>query len=171
MTRFRTFALTALIAGSIAAGAAYAQGPGPGRQGPDGFGRPGRGGGPGGPGAGLPLRELNLTEAQQQQVRDVTDRYRDQNRNAAEQLNAAMDARRRAVEAIPFDEGLIRSTTQNLVEAQTEMAVQQARMQSEIFAMLTPAQQDQVRKMKADREARAQQQRQRIDQRRKQGQQ
>ena len=114
---------------------------------------------PGGPGGGLPLRELNLTETQQQQIRDVTQQYRDQNRQVAEQLRAAMDAQRKAVQTLPVNEGLIRSTTQALVEAQTEMAIQQARMQSEIFTLLTPAQQEQINKLKAEREARAQERR------------
>ena len=42
------------------------------------------------------------------------------------------------------------STTQALVEAQTELAIQQARMQSEIFALLTPAQQEQAKKLQAE---------------------
>ena len=62
-----------------------------------------------------------------------------------------MDAQRKAVETIPVDEGLIRSTTQALADAQTEMAIQQARLRSEIFALLTPDQQAQARKLQAER--------------------
>jgi len=152
MSRFRSyrsFTLTAVLAGMLAVGVA-AQGPGPG-------GRGGRGGGPGFPGGpdGLPLRELNLSETQQQQVRDVAQQYRDQNRQIAEQLRTAMDAQRKAIETLPVNEGLIRSTTQALAEAQTDMAIQQARMQSEMFMLLTPAQQDQLKKLRAERESRA----------------
>jgi Spy/CpxP family protein refolding chaperone len=74
-----------------------------------------------------------------------------------------MDAQRKAVETIPFDEGLIRSTTQALVDAQTNMAIHQARLQGEIFALLSPVQQEQVKTFRAEREARGQQQRQRGD--------
>ena len=156
-------ALTTLLAG----GAALAQGPGPGgRRGPGGPDGPGR---PGGPGGGLPIRELNLSEAQQQQIRDLTQPYREQNRTAAEKHRVAMEAQRKAVETLPVDEGLIQSTTQALVEAQTELAILQARMQSEIFlTVLTPAQQEQARKLRADREARMHQQRERIEQQRTQ---
>jgi protein CpxP len=154
MSRFRSFALTAFVVSTLAV-AVGAQGPGPGRGGRG----PGGGGFPGGPGGGLPLRELNLSETQQQQIRDVTQQYRDQNRQVAEQLRTAMDAQRKAVQTLPVNEGLIRSTTQALVEAQTEMAIQQARMQSEIFTLLTPAQQEQINKLKAEREARAQERR------------
>ena len=92
---------------------------------------------------------------------------RAQNQNVGEQLRTAMEAQRKAVETIPVDEGLIRSTTQALVEAQTEMAIQQARLQSEIFALLTPDQQAQARKLQAERNQRAEQQGQRGQQRQK----
>ncbi len=155
MSRFRIVTVTAALTGLLAAGAiaAQVQGPGPGGRG----GGPGLAGGPGGRGGGLPLRQLNLSDTQQQQIRDVTQQYRDQNRQAAAQLRTAMDAQRKAVQTLPVNEGLIRSTTQALVEAQTELAIQQARMQGEIFALLTPAQQEQAKKLQAEREARAQQ--------------
>ena len=167
MTRFRALTLTAVLAGLLAGGVAFAQAQGPGRRGgPGGFGGLGLPGGPGGP--GLPLQELNLTETQQDQIKQLTQQYRQQNQNAGEQLRSAMEAQRKAVETIPVDEGLIRSTTQALVDAQTEMAIQQARLRSEIFALLTPDQQAQVRKLQAERNQRAQQQGQR-GQRQKQG--
>jgi Spy/CpxP family protein refolding chaperone len=154
MHRFRSFAVVAIFAALVAGVAAYAQGPGFGRGGPGSFGRGGFG--PDGPG-GLPLRQLDLTETQQQQIRDVTQQYRDQNRQAGERLRMAMDAQRTAVDTMPVNEGLIRSTTQALVEAQTELAIQRARMQSEIFALLTPVQQEQLKKLRAERESRAEQ--------------
>lgn len=156
MTRFRALTLTVVLAGLLAGGIAFAQGAGPGRRGgPGGFGGPGPGG-PGGPG-GLPLQALNLTETQQDQIKQLTQQYRQQNPNIAEQLRTAMEAQRKSVETMPVDEGLIRSTTQALVEAQTEMAIQQARLRSEIFALLTPEQQAQARKLQAERDQRAQQ--------------
>lgn len=152
MTRFRSLTLTVILATLVAGGVTFAQGPGPGRRGPGGFGGPGAPAGPG----GLPLRALNLTETQQDQIKQLTEQYREQNRTVGEQLRMAIEVQRKAVETIPVDEGLIRSTTQALAEAQTEMAIQQARLQSEIFALLTPAQQDQARKLQAEREARLQ---------------
>ena len=163
MSRFRALTTTAALTALLAGGVAFAQGPGFGGRGPGGPGGPaGRGGPggpgrPGGPGGGLPLRELNLSETQQQQIREVSEHYAQQNRTLAEQLRTAMEAQRKAVDAVPFNEGLIRSTTQALVEAQTELAIQRARMQGEIFAFLTPEQQAQAKKLQADREARTQQ--------------
>jgi periplasmic protein CpxP/Spy len=153
MTRFRTLTLTAVLAALLAGGVAFAQGPG--RRGPGGFNGPGPGG-PGGPG-GLPLQALNLSDAQKDQIKQLTEQYRQQDQNVAEQLRSAMEAQRKAVETMPVDEGLIRSTTQALVEAQTEMAIQQARLRSDIFALLTPDQQAQASKLQAERNQRLQQ--------------
>jgi Spy/CpxP family protein refolding chaperone len=165
MTRFRTLTLTAVLAGLLAGVVAFAQAPGAGRRGgPGGFGGPG---GPGGP--GLPLQALDLSETQRDQIKQLMQQSRQQNQNVGEQLRTAMEAQRKAVETIPVDEGTIRSTTQALVEAQTEMAIQHARLQSEIFALLTPDQQAQVRKVQAERNQRSQQPRQRVEQRQKQG--
>jgi Spy/CpxP family protein refolding chaperone len=155
MSRLRSSVVVAVFAALVAGVAAYAQGPGFGRGGPGPFG--GRGGFGGPDAAGLPLRQIDLTETQQQQIRDVTQQYRDQNRQAAEQLRMAMDAQRTAVETMPVNEGLIRSTTQAIVEAQTALAIQRARMQSDIFALLTPAQQEQLKKLRVERESRGQQ--------------
>jgi protein CpxP len=166
MNRFRSLTLTAALALLLAGGAAMAQGQGPG----DRRGR-GPGGRDGGPGAGLPLRALNLTDAQQEQVRTLTQQYRTQNRTAAERLRTALDAQRKAVSTTPVNEQLIRSTTQDLAEAQTEMAIHQARLRSEIFGLLTPEQQAEAKKVQAERESRAQQQRQQRQQQRQQGQQ
>ena len=151
MNRFRSMTIAALlIIGALAAGAAYAQGPGgPGGRG--GFGPRAFGG------VGLPLRALNLSDAQEQQLRTLRQQFRDQSRSAAEKFRAAMLAQRNAVAAIPVDEPLIRSTSQALADAQTELALQQARLQSEIFGLLTPEQQAQAKKLQAEREARVQQ--------------
>ena len=60
--------LALVIALFAAAGAVYAQGPGRGgRRGPGGFG----------PGAGE-FRGLDLTEAQRQQIQQITEQYREQ---------------------------------------------------------------------------------------------
>jgi protein CpxP len=154
MNRVRSFTTAAALSAVLAGGVAFAQGGGRGPGGPGGRGF-------GGPGAGLPLRGLNLTEAQQQQVQAVRQQYREQTRTVAEKLRAAFDAQRQAVEAVPADESAIRATTQSLAEAQTEMALQQARVNAEIYGLLTPEQQTQLKKLQAERKVRAQQQRQR----------
>lgn len=139
--------IAVLVAG---AGSLYAQGPGRGPGGPPrGFG-------------GEPmfaLRELDLSEAQRQQVRDVMQRYGTQLRDAGNRVRQAFEAQRKAVETIPVNESLIRSTTQELAAAQTEMAIQQARVRSEVFALLTPEQQEKAKTLQADRQSRVKERR------------
>lgn len=135
-------------------------------QGPDvGGRRGGRAGGPagfgriGGPGLGLPLRELNLTEAQQQQVKGIEQQHRPAAQQIAERLRTAMDAQRKAIEADPVNDGLIRSTTQQLADVQADAAIERAHLRSDILAILTPDQQAQVKKLEGDRQSREHQRR------------
>jgi Spy/CpxP family protein refolding chaperone len=64
------------------------------------------------------------------------------------------------------NEGLIRSTTQELTEAQTDAAIAQAHVRAEILSILTAEQRSQLTKLQADRQARAEQTRQRVQERR-----
>src|SRR5690242_16682702 len=91
MNRLRS--LTAAVAMvALAAGVVYAQGPRPG--GPGGRGRLG-------PLGGLPLRELQLTDAQQQQVKDIRSRHEADIRDAMTRLQKARQTQQAAVEAVP----------------------------------------------------------------------
>ena len=156
MNRFRSLAVCGLLAGLLASGPAFAQGPGR-----DGGPRGGRFGGPGRGGFGLPLRALNLTDAQKEQFKTLAEQNREQGRTAFEHLRTAMQAQRKAVETIPVNEQLIRSTTQALADAQTELALQQAQMHAAMFALLTPEQQAQAKKLQSERGARGPQRQQR----------
>jgi Spy/CpxP family protein refolding chaperone len=161
----RFFGLIALVA-ALATGGALAH-----AQAPPGGGLRGRGPGigpgfgPGGPPAGLILRNLDLTDAQQEQVRELTQQNREQIRGLMDRMRAAQDARREAVEVVPFNESLIRSAMRDLADVEADLAVAEARLQSDIYALLTPDQQQRVQKMRADREARLKQRQERLQQR------
>ena len=162
---FRILGVSALVVALVGGGAlAYAQGPEPG--GPRGRGP---GFGPGGPGAGLSLRALDLTDAQQEQVRQLTQQNREQMRALMDRMRAAQEARRQAVEAIPFNESQVRSAMKDVAEVEADLAVAEARLQADIYALLSADQQQRLQKLRADREARAkeraQQQQQRLQQR------
>jgi hypothetical protein len=81
-------------------------------------------------------------------------RHRDQMRTAGEAVGKALNAQRTAVETVPTNEGLIRSTTQALAEAQTDMALLQSQVHSEIHSILTPEQQERARQLREQRESR-----------------
>jgi len=96
----------------------------------------------------------DLTDAQEQQVRDIRMRNRDAMQATAERLRVAEDAQRKAIETLPVDEGQIRAAVQALADVQADVAVQAARLRAEIWGVLTPAQQAQIAKQRETREAR-----------------
>jgi len=157
MTRLRWTAAVAVVA-LLAGGLVYAQGP-----------RGGRPGGPGGRGplAGLPLRELQLSDAQQEQVRQIRSRHEAQVRDAMTKVETARRAQRKAVETVPADEAQITSLTQDMVQAEVDVAIQASRLNSEIWSVLTPDQQSQLKKLRAERQAQFEQRRQNRQQRQK----
>jgi protein CpxP len=123
-----------------------------------GFGRHGFG--------GRALAQLDLTAEQREQVRVVRERHEAELKEAGQRLRTAHQAHRSAVEKLPVDEGLIRSTSQTLADAQADMGVLRARVHSEIWTMLTPDQQKKAQELKAQREARMKERQERRQQRR-----
>jgi periplasmic protein CpxP/Spy len=120
--------------------------------GPDGFGGPGRGrGGPGGPLAGLPLRELNLTDAQRDQVKQIVDSRQQEARAIGERAMAAREALHAATTSPSFDEGLIRAKAAEVAAIEADMAVSRARVFADVFQMLTPEQQAKVKELNDSR--------------------
>jgi len=157
MNRLRKLiAVVAVVA--LAGGIAFAQGPrasGPGGPG----GRGGRG--PFGRfGGGLPLAELQLTDAQKDQVREIRSRHETQLRDAESRLEAARRAQMNAVEAVPADETKITALTQDLTQAEVDAAIQASRVNTEIWSVLTPDQQTKLKELRAQRQSRVEQRRQ-----------
>jgi periplasmic protein CpxP/Spy len=157
MNRLRWLTAAVAVVTLLAGGLVYAQGP-----------RGGRPGGPGGRGplAGLPLRELQLTDAQQEQVRQIRSRHETQMRDAMTKLETARRAQQAAVQTVPADEAQITSLTQDMVQAEVDVAIQASRLNSEIWSVLTPDQQAQVKKLRAERQAQFEQRRENRQERR-----
>ena len=159
MDRVRKIVVTAGIVAVMAGGAVaiFAQG-GPGR----GAGALGPGG-PGGRGfaAGFALGQLDLSDAQKQQVRDIMQRHRQQSQPVMDRLQQAMQAQRAAINAVPVNEQAVRQAAAALAAVQADMAVDQARMHADIFSILTVEQQEKAKQLEAQGQARAQERRQR----------
>ena len=133
------------VAALLATGVAFAQGPRAG-----GAGR----GGPGGRMGGLPVAGLNLTQAQQDLVRDIVERGRESGSALQQKVREAQEAQRRVSGTFPISENAVRTAALALAEAQADLAVHQARVQNEVFNALTSEQQAEVRKRQAERDAR-----------------
>jgi protein CpxP len=149
MNHLRVYALIVLIGGVLATGLAFAQdqGAGAGRRGRD----QARAAAGGRGGAGLALRGVNLTDAQQQQIRVLTEQHREQNRASTERLGAAMDAQRAAADANPVNEQAIRIAARNVAEAQAEVMIAQAKLRAAVLALLTPEQRAQAEQARTER--------------------
>ncbi len=159
MIRFRSLATGVALMALIATSVAFAQGP--------------RGGGPfggrgarGPSGSGFALQALNLTDTQREQVKEIRERYREQGRALSQRLREAGDKQRQAIETLPVNETLITSATQDMTQAQVDVAIQEARLHADVWSVLTPEQQAQATKLRAERKARMEARRQEMQQRR-----
>jgi protein CpxP len=162
-------ATTAYVHGQAQDGPGAPPSPHARRSGPGGPGGPfGFGGrmGPGGFAGPLPmLRQLDLTDEQRTQVRQVMESHRAELKAVGERLAAAHRTQRDAVTAPQFDEAAVRATTADLAAVLGDAAVLHAKVHSEVFALLTPEQQAKAAELKAQREARAGQIRERVNER------
>jgi periplasmic protein CpxP/Spy len=126
-----------------------------GRRGGPGFGGPGRGrggpGGPMGPLGGLPLRELNLTESQREQVRTIVESRESETRAIGERAMAAREALHAATTSPSFDEGLVRARAAEVAAMDADLAVARARIFADVFQILTPEQQAKAKEISGSR--------------------
>ncbi|HEX8070590.1 MAG TPA: Spy/CpxP family protein refolding chaperone [Pyrinomonadaceae bacterium] len=102
-------------------------------------------GGPGGRGEGLGapfLRDLNLTDAQKAQIKQITDGLAESTKALREKLHAGHDGPP-AFDGT-FDEAAVRAAAQARANAQVELEVAHARAMSQIYNVLTAEQKAQV---------------------------
>jgi protein CpxP len=150
--------LAAVLAGGSAV--ALAQGPG-GRRGPGGHMR-------GGAAAFLNLRGLDLTEAQQTQVRSILESHKaafDEVRTKARDAHRAFAE---ATRAESIDEAAIRARSAEVAAAMADQAVLQAKVRGEVLNILTAEQKQKLEQQRAARQQRMQERQQQRQQRQQQ---
>jgi Spy/CpxP family protein refolding chaperone len=118
----------------------------------------GRAAGPGrraiGPLAGLPIRELNLTEAQREQIRTIAASHQDALNGIGERAAAARGALHAATASASFDEGLVRARAAELAAVEADLAVVRARIYADALQILTPVQQAKAKELSGSRRPR-----------------
>jgi protein CpxP len=127
--------------------------------GPHGPGGHGFGHGRGGPGdmIGHFARELNLTDAQQAQIKQLMDAFHEKNKALFEQnFKAEGDGPFEGL-SDTFDEAAVRAAAQSRAAAHVELEVAHAKLMSQIYAVLTADQKAKVAELKARFEQRRQQ--------------
>lgn len=121
-------------------------------------GRPGRPGPRAGAMAlGFTLGQLDLSDAQREQVRAIMQRHREEQRTLATRTRTARRALDQAAEAPTVDEAAIRTAAGTLAEAEAQMALMRARVRAEVLEVLTPEQRAKAEALKAQMRQRMQQ--------------
>ena len=115
--------------------------------------------GPGGPGGpfgmgGFPLRGLDLTDAQRDQVKAIMESHRDEQKAIGDRMQAARKALHDAIAADTFDEAAVRAKAVDIGAVEADAAVLQARIKGEIFAILTPEQVKKAKELRSEMEIR-----------------
>ena len=95
------------------------------------------------------MRQLDLTDAQRDQLRSIVESHRDEMQALGERARPAHEALEASLSNGTFDEGTIRARSAAVAIVEADMAVVQARVYSEVFQTLTPEQQAQVAKLQA----------------------
>ena len=136
-------------------------------------GRGGRGawmGGPrgGGPAGTLlpPLRRLELSDEQRDQVRTVIGENPEAARTHAQQMRAAREALAEAVASATVDEDRIRNLAADLGRLTGDAAIRRAQVYAAVWEVLTPEQQARAEEIEAEREERRSARRERLQERR-----
>lgn len=89
-------------------------------------------------------RDLNLTDAQKEQMKQIATRYHESNKALRQQLRAQRGSEMSSFTDGTFNEAAVRAAAQARANAQVEMEVSHARMMSEMYAVLTPEQKAQL---------------------------
>ena len=137
--------VSAVLAVTLAAAMAFSQtGPGPGHHGM-GFGARA---------LGFYTDYLDLTDAQQAQIKDILAKEKPTIQPLMQQMAQSHRQMQQLEQASTFDEAKVRAVATQQSQTMTELAVQKARIKSELMQVLTPDQKAKMAKFEARREAR-----------------
>ena len=99
---------------------------------------------------------LDLTDAQQAQMKDILAEEKPTFRPLMQQLAQGRQQMKALEQAGTFDEAKVRAAASQQTQTMTELMVQKARIKSELMAVLTSDQKDKLAKLEARRQARFQ---------------
>jgi len=85
---------------------------------------------------------LELSDAQKEQIEGLHNQRWQNQQQKREQMQTARQELREARQATPFNEADFRAKAAKQAELKTEMMVERAKMKAELYAILTPEQQE-----------------------------
>ena len=102
----------------------------------------------------LPMlgRDLNLTDAQRDQVKAIADSHKDEWKAIADRERAARQALNALVMADTIDEAAIRQKSAEVAAVDADAAVARAHARAEVFQILTADQKAQLKKRQVKRQ-------------------
>ena len=141
--------IAAGLAAALLSGGALALAQAPAPPGPPGPGPGMHRGGPGGPGFGGPrdfgLRGIDLSDAQREQVKSIRESHKDEFQQIGQKMRQAHEAFAQATEADTLDEAAVRARSTAVASAMADEAILRAKVRTEINAILTPEQLEQLK--------------------------
>ncbi|HMF57298.1 MAG TPA: Spy/CpxP family protein refolding chaperone [Pyrinomonadaceae bacterium] len=114
--------------------------------------------------AGGPWRNLNLTDAQKAQMKQIADQFRQNTQSLRQQMHGRRGGDDHNFGNGTFDETAVRAAAQARANAQVEMEVARARMMYQMYNVLTAEQKTQLATERQQREQRRQEWRNRQNQ-------
>jgi periplasmic protein CpxP/Spy len=105
---------------------------------------------------GLPLRQLDLTDAQRAQVKEVMQKEHSTMKPLMQQVHQMHDQLKQYSEGT-YDEAKVQALVSQQAQTLVQLKVQETRIHSEIYQLLTSDQQAKLKEIEANREARMQQ--------------
>lgn len=106
---------------------------------------------------GFPAHALNLSDAQRTQMKAVMTKEKPTLSPLFKQMAGVRSQLRQLAMSDNFDEGKARELATQQTQAMTELTVQKARIQSELYQLLTPDQKTKLSQLMQEREQRFQQ--------------
>jgi protein CpxP len=111
------------------------------------------------------LRQLDLTDAQREQIRGIVQSHRDELKGIADRMRAARQKMQQASGGEAVDESAVRAASADLATALADGSVLRGRVRQEVFSVLTPEQLEKAKTLQANREQRRAHMRERIQER------
>ncbi|HZS46662.1 MAG TPA: Spy/CpxP family protein refolding chaperone [Blastocatellia bacterium] len=102
-------------------------------------------------GMGMAFRQLNLTDQQKAQIKDIFQNQRASNKPLFDQLKTERQALRAASTSANFNEDAVRTAAQNLAKTRADLMVARVETMRKAYAVLTPDQQAKLKELRAER--------------------
>ncbi len=112
--------------------------------------------GMGGPRMGFLVKQLNLTDDQQAQMKAIMEKNHTTLKPLMQQSHQ-IDQQLRQYVMGTYDEAKVRTLATQKAQIEAELTVAETRIHSQLFQLLTPDQQTKAKQLEADHEARIQQ--------------